>query len=454
MTGSAQHELAQFLSFIFQPVLDLYSTNCVKNSFTFARIIRNLSPESTFLCSFDINSLFTNVPLDETINICAEALYNSDLTFPSFSKDTFCQIMAVLPNLWNSALTTSCANRLMVLPWAVLLALLLRIFLWDFMNICFLKTSLNLFCISDTSMTLVPFSAMKRNAINFFRNSMPYTHPWSLLTKKKINNSLSFLNVLVEKANKKFLTSVYRKPTFTGQYTHWDSFGRKKRKTNLIGTFVHRALEICSPEKLSYEVCKIKNILRQNGYPENVINFGIKKKISNFQTPKRFVREKCPVYLKLPWIENIFLKYEKQAKSAVNNCFESVSTRIIFSSKKMLPSFQKDVLPAHKRSNIVYKYLCHCDSVYVGRTSQRLEEQIRQHVPKFIRNQVTPQKDLPTRSSGYWVRQMRQSPQAPLFLGPPLDFKGPLSKTAHTVLDSLQMFVQRTILSEDFFFFF
>ena len=55
----------------------------------------------------------------------------------------------------------------------------------------------------------------------------------------------------------------------------------------------------------------------------------------------------------------------------------------------MLPSFQKDVLPVYKRSNIIYKYLCHCDSVYyVGRTSQRLEEQIQQHVPKFIRNQV------------------------------------------------------------------
>ena len=51
-------------------------------------------------------------------------------------------------------------------------------------------------------------------------------------------------------------------------------------------------------------------------------------------------------------------------------------------------------------------------------------------------------------SSGYWVRRMRQSPQALPFFG------GPPSKTAYTVLDSLQMFVQRTILSEDLFFFF
>ena len=42
---------------------------------------------------------------------------------------------------------------------------------------------------------------------------------------------------------------------------------------------------------------------------------------------------------------------------------------------------------------------------------------------------------------------MRQSPQAPLFLG------GSPSKIAYTVLNLLQMFDQRTIPGEDFFFF-
>ena len=33
---------------------------------------------------------------------------------------------------------------------------------------------------------------------------------------------------------------------------------------------------------------------------------------------------------------------------------------------------QKDALLAFHQSNIVYQFLCHCDSRYVGRTSQRL----------------------------------------------------------------------------------
>ena len=147
MTGSAQHELAKYLSFILKPVLNLYSINCVKDSFIFAQTIRDFNLESTIICSFDISSLFTDVALNETINICAKLLYNSNLTPPSFSKDTLCQLMycTVLPNLWNSALLTPCTNRLMMWSWAVPLALLLQIFFWYFTNICSSKTSLNFF---------------------------------------------------------------------------------------------------------------------------------------------------------------------------------------------------------------------------------------------------------------------------------------------------------------------
>ena len=65
MTGSAQHELAKWLTSLLQPVLQDLSANCVSDSFTFVEEVRNFtfSPSSVFLCSFDISSLFTNVPL-------------------------------------------------------------------------------------------------------------------------------------------------------------------------------------------------------------------------------------------------------------------------------------------------------------------------------------------------------------------------------------------------------
>ena len=56
---------------------------------------RRDEPAKTFLCSFDISSLFTNVPLDETIEICADALYRGHLDCPPIPEDTFRELMLI-----------------------------------------------------------------------------------------------------------------------------------------------------------------------------------------------------------------------------------------------------------------------------------------------------------------------------------------------------------------------
>ena len=75
-----------------------------------------------------------------------------------------------------------------------------------------------------------------------------------------------------------------------------------------------------------------------------------------------------------------------QITSAVKRYFFSVEPRVIFNTRQLLPAIKKDVLPSHHYSNVIYQFVCHCDSRYVGRTSQRLEDQIKQHVPRSIAN--------------------------------------------------------------------
>ena len=89
--------------------------------------------------------------------------------------------------------------------------------------------------------------------------------------EKEQNNSLNFLDVLVEKEGTGFLTSNYRKPTFTGQYIRSNSFSSKMRKISSITTLLHRALMICSKAKLGSELDKIKQLLIENGYSTDVL---------------------------------------------------------------------------------------------------------------------------------------------------------------------------------------
>ena len=55
----------------------------------------------------------------------------------------------------------------------------------------------------------------------------------------------------------------------------------------------------------------------------------------------------------------------------------------VFTTRRMLSTCNKDVLPAVdlELSNVIYLFNCACGHGYVGRTSQRLEERMRQHVP-------------------------------------------------------------------------
>ena len=71
---------------------------------------------------------------------------------------------------------------------------------------------------------------------------------------------------------------------------------------------------------------------------------------------------------------------------------------IVYTTRKILPVAKKDVLPAFHQSNIIYQFLRHCDSRYVGRTSQRLQQRTKQHVPKTILSEHVSQRRTLARS--------------------------------------------------------
>ena len=52
-----------------------------------------VNSNDSILCSFGICSLFTNVPLAETIEICTETLYDGHLPTPVIPKHVFIELM-------------------------------------------------------------------------------------------------------------------------------------------------------------------------------------------------------------------------------------------------------------------------------------------------------------------------------------------------------------------------
>ena len=86
---------------------------------------------------------------------------------------------------------------------------------------------------------------------------------------------------------------------------------------------------ICSKTKLDSELDKINQLLIDNGYPEHVLLSCIKEKLANISSERRFGPEKCPVYLRFPWIGNVSSIFDNQINKAITSCFYAVKPRAI-----------------------------------------------------------------------------------------------------------------------------
>ena len=92
------------------------------------------------------------------------------------------------------------------------------------------------------------------------------------------DGKLPFLDILIDRNNGGITTSVYRKPTFTGVYTHFHSFLPSIYKFGLLSTILYRYFSICSSFQIFHlEVVDFKKIFLRNGYPSKFIDNCIQK---------------------------------------------------------------------------------------------------------------------------------------------------------------------------------
>ena len=59
--------------------------------------------------------------------------------------------------------------------------------------------------------------------------------------------------------------------------------------------------------------------------------------------------------------------------------------RAVYNTRVMLPSAKKDSFPTTQKSCVVYEFSCRCEARYVGCTTQREADRIKQHAPTSIR---------------------------------------------------------------------
>ena len=100
--------------------------------------------------------------------------------------------------------------------------------------------------------------------------------------EKQLKNEINFLNIKIKRddLNSTFITSTYRKPTFTGVMLNWNSLTSIRYKTGLIKCLLDRSNKICSKdEQKVVEMQQLRDLLLKNNYPNKIIEKEFEKLI-------------------------------------------------------------------------------------------------------------------------------------------------------------------------------
>ena len=101
--------------------------------------------------------------------------------------------------------------------------------------------------------------------VNSIRPSIQFT------IEKEQDYKLPFLDILVTRTEQGFRSSVYRKPTFTGQYLIFNSHHPYTVKKGIVLCLQHRAKIINSDtDAYQEEMISLRRNLYRNNYPERI----------------------------------------------------------------------------------------------------------------------------------------------------------------------------------------
>ena len=240
------YKLAKFLV----PLLEPLTTNMytIRNSFEFSKEIADQDP-GLFMASLDVESLFTNIPLEETISVCYDSLLSKNAKVNNINRIDFEKLLsaALQNNFFNfeGKIYKQIDGVAVVSPLGPTLANAFLCFhgqIWlnecsdEFKPAYYRRYVDDIFVLFPSADHLEKF----KNYLNSKHRNIRFA------CEKEHNNSMPFLNVLITRTNNGFKTSVYHRPTFSGVYSNFNSFISKKYKVDLIFTLLFRTFSVVS----------------------------------------------------------------------------------------------------------------------------------------------------------------------------------------------------------------
>ena len=305
-TGTYNYTLAKWLDEKLKPLS--VNNHTISDVFQFAEEIRELDfNEDDILVSYDVSALFTNVPLEETIQILANKAFNQNWFNETYNlnitQEDLVELLRVATKhqlfQFNGSLYEQIDGVAMGSPLGPLMA---NTFMCSIEEKLESEDKLPSFYKRYVDDTLAAVKDI--STATTFLATLNEAHPAISFTMEVANNNkLPFIGMELTKIGKRLETCVYRKTTNKGLLLHYQSHVDARYKRSLLMTMLNRAHCLSSSPDIFAEECdNLRGIFLKLRYPEKLINSTITRFIeSRNQQQFREVQINAPVRIILPF---------------------------------------------------------------------------------------------------------------------------------------------------------
>ena len=346
---------------VFIPLPNPISVNSlmIKDSFSFVQELLNSDIDSSkvVMASFDVTSLFTNIPLNETIDIISNRIFSNCKRFQGLNRSEFEKLLTLSVKnchfMFNGRLFHQIDGVAMGSPLGPLFANIFMSFhekTWLDRCPSSFKPLLYRRYVDDCFLL---FRSMDH--VPLFLDYLNCQHPnISFTSEIEHEGKLPFLDIDISRSSGKFTTSVYRKPTFTGLFTNFQSFIPLTYKRSLVSCLLHRIFNLCSSyENFHAQLEVIRKLFNLNGFPSHMFDCIVRHFLDNTFQPKPSIltAPKKIIYFCLPFTGSHSLQIRTQINRLCNAAFPHLHIRFVFRSSTRISSFFpfKDKVPKFLR---------------------------------------------------------------------------------------------------------
>lgn len=381
-TGTCTYNAAQVIASYLKPLTD-ENPNIIRNTQDFPTMLKEQPPldiDEEYV-SYDVESLFTNIPVKETIDYIINEIYVNHKIKPMCSKLIFKRLLLKLTTestfIFNGKFYRQIDGCTMGGPLSVVFS---DIFMTKMEKDALYPPRKPLFYkrFVDDIIT----RRMKSVPDELFQFLNQY-HPNIKLTCE--TNPERFLDTKIINTNNRITTAVFRKETkFT---PHWSSRVPKRYKRNAINGDLSRAKRISS--NFDHETKIIRQKFLKAEYPSAFINsvlrdFHNKQKNTRVDEdeyiipPDLFEIPKKTIMFEFPYCPENEIKAKRflsKFHEFTNNMFQTTIKWITKKIKNLFSLKDKNPYPACQ----IYQGKCICGETYIGETVRNVATRWKEH---------------------------------------------------------------------------